>query len=177
MNKKIVSVIAIFSILIIIIGIWMIKNYQRKEEQNNDASVNEVTNPDFKLNVTDELDLEKLKSYNLPIIIDFGSSSCMPCREMAPVIRKLNSQLQGKAIIKYVDVWKHDNLAEEYSVELIPMQIFICSDGTPFAPQNAKELGMELVKNENGEHIFTRHVGALTEGQIISILKEMGLSE
>lgn len=54
-------------------------------------------NPDFSLYVTEKIDLEKLKSYGLPIIIDFGADSCIPCKEMAPVLLELNAGLRGKA--------------------------------------------------------------------------------
>ena len=177
MKKKIISIITIIVVLIIIVGIWLIKNSQKEIIEGNNGSSDEVANEDFKLNLTGELDLEKLKSYNLPIIIDFGSSSCMPCRQMAPDLRKVNNELQGKAIIKYVDAWKYTKIAEEYSIELIPTQIFFNSDGTPYVPENAEELGLEIVKDQNGNHIFTKHIGILTEKQMKSVLKEMGLNE
>lgn len=180
MNKKVVSVITIVAIILVIIGIWFFKKNEKKEIENTDNNTNNTTqtiNADFKLNITSNFDLEKLKSYNLPIIIDFGADSCIPCKQMAPVLKQLNSELQEKAIIRFVDVWKYPKLANGYPIELIPTQIFINSDGTPYAPENADELELEFIKDENGKHIFTTHVGALTVEQMKSMLKEMGLSE
>ena len=45
-----------------------------------------LPNPDFFLEVTEPLDFDRLKSYGLPIMIDFGADSCAPCKEMAPVL-------------------------------------------------------------------------------------------
>ncbi len=50
-----------------------------------------------------------------PIIIDFGADSCIPCKEMAPVLKKLNEEWQGKVIVKFVDVWKYPDAADSIS--------------------------------------------------------------
>lgn len=181
MNKKLISSIIVVAIIVIIAGIWVFKNNEKKKseviENNNTSNTTQTVNPDFKLNITSGFSLDKLKTYNLPIIIDFGSDSCIPCKQMAPALKQLNSELQGKAIVRFVDVWKYPNLANGYPIELIPTQIFINSDGTPYAPANAEELELEIITDENGKHIFTTHVGALTVEQMKSMLKEMGLNE
>ena len=169
MKKKIISAIVVIIIILVIIGIWFIKNIEKNKT--------EITNEDFSLEIMDEFDIEKLKSYNLPIIIDFGSDGCMPCREMFPAVEQLNKELQGKAIVRFIDVWKYPDLAKDYPIELIPTQMFINSDGTPYTPENADELGLEFMKDENGKHIYTMHVGGLTFEQMKTMLKEMGLSE
>lgn len=181
MNKKVISSIIVVAIIVIIAGIWGFKNNEKKKSEvianNNTSSTTQTVNSDFKLNITSSFSLDKLKTYNLPIIIDFGSDSCIPCKQMAPALKQLNSELQGKAIVRFVDVWKYPNLANGYPIELIPTQIFINSDGTPYAPANAEELELEFITDENGNHIFTTHVGALTVEQMKSMLKEMGLNE
>ena len=115
-TKKAVAVKIIVPILLVcvIAGIWFVKN--------NDKDTSSVVgnNADFALHVTEEINLEQLKSYGLPIIIDFGADSCIPCKEMAPVLKELNAELQGKAIIKFVDVWKYQQLAQGYPINLIP---------------------------------------------------------
>ena len=180
MNKKAISIIVIVAVIVIIAGIWIFKNNEKNKDgttTNNISSTNQAVNSDFKLNITSSFNLDKLKEYKLPIIIDFGSDSCIPCKQMAPALKQLNSELQEKAIIRFVDVWKYPNLANGYPIELIPTQIFINSDGTPYAPENAEELELEFIKDESGKHIFTTHVGALTVEQMKSMLKEMGLNE
>lgn len=157
-------------ILCIVAGIWVVKN--NKKDINSVGS----DNPDFALHITEEIGLEKLKSYGLPIIIDFGADSCIPCKEMAPVLKELNEELQGKAIIKFVDVWKYQALANGYPINVIPTQIFFDAKGKPFTPKNPEAMQMTLyaIKDTN-EHVFTAHEGGMTKEQLLSVLKEMGV--
>ena len=92
---------------------------------------------------------------------------------MKPILKKLNEELRGKAIIKVCDVMEYPELCEGYDVSLIPTQIFINSDGTAFTPKNYGELGLNLVKDKNGKHIYTSHVGYLSEEDLKNIIKEM----
>ena len=174
MNKK--SIIILIIVMVLVLGVWLLKTTQNnKEEQSQDTA--QTTNPDFKLSITTSLDIEKLKTYNLPIIIDFGADYCMPCREMHPTLKKLNEELKEKAIIRYVDIVRYPQVANNYPVELIPTQILYNSDGTPYAPENAESNGYQFIKNDDGEHIYTMHVGIFTETELRYILKEMGLNE
>lgn len=178
MNKKgvVQKVIITGLILVVLAGLWFAKNYKKYAEVESDKSGTVVTdNADFELHVTEKIDLEKLKSYGLPIVIDFGADSCIPCKEMAPVLRELNAELKGKAIIKFVDVWKYQQLAEGYPLSLIPTQILINSNGEPYKPENPGAMQMKLYSSEDKEHAFTAHEGGLTKDQLMDILKEMGL--
>lgn len=176
MNKKILTIIIIFIIIIGIAGMWVIKNKQKINENNtNQENKIENINEDFELNVTGDLNLEKLKSYKLPIIIDYGAEWCPPCQMMKPDIIKLNKELQGKAIIKMVDVDENIDAADGYKINLLPTQILINSDGTPYIPKDHSIEGFEMVKDENGEVLYTMHVGILTKSQIMNILEEMGM--
>lgn len=152
------------------------QNSEVEENKSKDSAV-EKTNSDFTLKATDDFDIEKLKSYHLPIIIDFGASYCPPCREMEPDLKELNSKYQGKAIIKYVDIEKYPKYAENYPMEFIPTQLLICSNGTPYMPSNAQELGLEFLMGKEGEIASTLHIGILTMEQMETMLKGMGLNE
>ena len=169
-KKKLVKIIVPVCIVLIIAGIWIFKN------ANSDAPP--ITdNKDFTLEATN-IDLEVLTSYELPIIIDFGADSCIPCKEMAPVLKTLNVEMQGAAIIKFVDVWKNENAANNFPIQVIPTQIFINADGTPYVPSDdiKIEFTMYSTKDTN-EHVFTIHQGGLTEDQMRRILTDMGVDK
>lgn len=170
-NKGIaVKIIIPILFVCVIFGIWVVKNNKK------DTAAADGDNSDFALHVTEKLDLDKLKSYGLPIIIDFGADSCIPCKQMAPVLVELNEELQGKAIIKFVDVWKYQELAQGYPISLIPTQIFIDSTGKPYSPKDPETMKMILYSSKDTEeHVFTAHEGGTTKEQLLSILKEMGL--
>lgn len=173
-QKGILSKILIpILIIAVIIGIWVLKNSSKENlaDGNNE-------NVQFALNVTEPIDMEELKSYGLPILIDFGADSCIPCKEMAPVLKELNEELQGKAIILFVDVWKNQSLADGYPISLIPTQVLIASDGTPYTPSDALGSGMQMYSSKDtGEHVFTTHEGGLDKEAMLAILKEMGMKE
>nr|WP_319488640.1 thioredoxin family protein [uncultured Caproiciproducens sp.] len=136
------------------------------------------SNPDFTLLVTEKLDLEKLKSYGIPIVIDFGSDSCQACQEMASVLEELNQELRGKAIVKFVDVWKYQNLAQGYPITVIPTQVFFDAKGNPYTPKDAKAMQLNLYSSKDtNKHIFTTHEGVITKEQLLAMLKEMGMKE
>ena len=178
--KQALKIIIPILIIIVIGTIWFMKKADQPIVTENKAGSSgaPAVKPDFVLHVTDELNLDKLKSYGLPIIIDFGASSCMPCKEMAPVLVKLNKELQGKAIIKFVDVWKYQKLAEGYPLRLIPTQMFFDKNGKPFTPADPQASGMKMYSTrDKNEHIFTVHEGGMTEAMILAVLKEMGLKE
>lgn len=175
MNKsKWLKILIPIVIVCVIGGVWLLKNAQGSEtEQGTPVS---SANPDFALHVTDKLDLDQLKSYGLPIVIDFGADSCIPCKQMAPVLAELNEEYQGKVIIKFVDVWKYQELAAGYPISLIPTQIFIGADGKPFNPENPAEFQMnQFAATENGEVAFTTHEGGLTKANFLKIFEAMGV--
>jgi thioredoxin 1 len=130
------------------------------------------------LHVTTPIDFNALRSSGLPVIIDFGADSCIPCKEMAPVLVDLNKSLQGKAIIKFVDVWKYKELSEGVPIKVIPTQVFFDSTGKPFNPPDSSSLPFnKYSRNDTKEHAFTTHEGGLDKQQLLAILKEMGMKE
>lgn len=171
--KKLVKIIVPVCIVLIIAGIWILKNTKPDVEPTAD-------NKDFTLEATN-IDLEALTSYKLPIIIDFGADSCIPCKEMAPVLKTLNAEMKGTAIIKFVDVWKNGKATNGFPIQVIPTQVFINANGTPYVPSNnMTDSGIEFTMynyKETDEHAFTLHQGGLTEEQMRRILTDMGVGK
>lgn len=170
-NKKLLLKIMVPILVVIALGaIWLLKKYPAKDTVGENSKSEE-----FALEA-ESIDLEALKAYNLPIVIDFGSDSCSACKDMAPVLKTMNAEMQGKAIIKFVDVWKHPTSANGYPIQYIPTQVFFNADGTPYVPSN--DIGIEFSMynySDTGEHAFTVHQGGLTEDQMRRILADMGV--
>ncbi len=168
-KKKLLKTALPLLIIAIIIGIWFAKNLPSQAEDTADANLQ------YPLNVS-AVNLDELKAYNMPIIIDFGADSCIPCKEMAPVLKLLNAELQGKAIIQFVDVWKNPDGAKDFPVQVIPTQIFYTKDGKPYVPSDGHNVEFTMFRDrETNEHLFTVHKGGLTEAQMRAILKDMGV--
>ncbi|MCR3922314.1 MAG: thioredoxin family protein [Firmicutes bacterium] len=167
-KEKALKIIVPVLLICIVFAIWFVKNTKEVPPIGGNE------NPDFALHVTEDINLDRLKSYGLPIILDFGSDDCAPCKKMAPVLVELNEELQGKAIIKFIDVWKYEELAAGYPINLIPTQFFIDADGQPYVPADPKVEEMTLY-SLNNEHVLTAHVGLMDKAQLLHVLEEMGL--
>ena len=122
------------------------------------------------------IDFDALQSSGLPVIIDFGADSCIPCKEMAPVLVELHKELAGKAIIGFVDVWKYRDLAQGIPIQVIPTQIFFDAQGKPYIPPEKSPVPFNMYNiKDTGEHVFTTHEGGLDKAQMLAILKDMGM--
>ncbi len=88
-----------------------------------------------------------------PVLLEFGSDYCRPCREMKPVLEQLDKQFSGIFTVAYVDIWKKEALAEQYQISVIPTQIFFDAEG--------KEL--------------FRHEGFYPAERILAKWKELGI--
>jgi thioredoxin 1 len=59
-----------------------------------------------------------------PVLVDFYSHSCGPCRMLAPTVEKLAQQYEGRAVICKVNVDQLSTLAGRYGIQGIPTVIF-----------------------------------------------------
>lgn len=128
------------------------------------------------LHVRSPIDYEALRFSGLPVLIDYGADSCIPCKEMAPVLAELNKTLEGKAIIRFVDVWKYRELAQGVPLQVIPTQVLFDAEGKPFTPPDSLQLGFKMYNTrDSNEHVFTTHEGGLDKDQMLAILTAMGM--
>lgn len=170
-KRKLTKILIPTLIVIVIAGIWIFKH------SGSGNSISPNNSEDFALE-TEAVDLDTLTAYGLPMIIDFGSDSCIPCQQMAPVLKTMNEEMQGKAIIKFVDVWKYTEAANGFPIQVIPTQVLINADGTPYVPSEEIEVEFTMYSTKDtNEHVFTVHEGGLTEDQMRAILADMGVTE
>jgi thioredoxin 1 len=87
-----------------------------------------------------------------PVLVDFGANSCMPCRQIRPILKEVKKEYDGKAHVLVIDVYKFKELAGEYRVQLIPTLIFF---------------------DKGGKEVY-RHMGAWDKSSIVGKLKEAG---
>ncbi len=168
MNQKVLKIIVPIVMVCVVVVIFVFQS------QNNTPTTSDAQ---FPLHV-ESVDITKLEEHNMPIIIDFGADECEPCKAMAPVLEQVNEDMQGKAIVQFVDVWKHPQAANDFPVQIIPTQILIHADGTPYTPSDEILEVMQFTKYidpDSEEHLFTAHQGGLTQEQFEMILEDMGV--
>lgn len=88
-----------------------------------------------------------------PTLAEFGSSSCVPCKQMKPLLEELKTEYEGRLIVVIVEVYEQRELTQQYSIMAIPTQI---------------------VFDSNGQEV-TRHMGFWSKEDIIAQLKKMGI--
>ena len=74
-----------------------------------------------------------LRGYNYtgvtPVIIDFYAIWCGPCQALAPMLKRLANEYDGRIKVLKVDVDKNQALAAAARIQSIPTLFFITKEG------------------------------------------------
>ncbi len=97
-------------------------------------------------------EFKKALTSGRPVLVDFGANSCMPCRQIRPILQEIKQEYTGKATVLVIDVYKYKELAGEYRIQVIPTLIFF---------------------DKSGKEVF-RHMGAWDKASMVGKLKEAG---
>lgn len=65
----------------------------------------------------------------LPLLLDLGSTTCVPCKAMAPILDEMRETFDGQLEVRFADVKKDAAAAREYGIKIIPTQIFFDERG------------------------------------------------
>ena len=151
-NKPLIVKILVSTLIVaIIVGIFFIKNTQNSPSVIDSDNQTDKT---FSLKIT-SVDLEEIKQYGVPTVIDFGSDSCIPCKQMAPVLKTLNNEWQGKAAVQFMDVWEYTEGVDKFPIQVIPTQVFFNADGTPFVPSDIlQKCSLICIQTKQAMNIF-----------------------
>jgi thioredoxin 1 len=97
--------------------------------------------------------LPQVPAEGMVTMLDLGAHKCIPCKMMAPILKKLKKEYEAKASIVFIDVWQHREQAQKYGIRAIPTQIFF---------------------DKKGKEVY-RHEGFFSEEAIIRQLAKMGV--
>jgi thioredoxin 1 len=64
-----------------------------------------------------------------PSVVDFGSSRCVPCIQLRPVLREVKDAHSGRINVLYLEVSDHRDLVLRYKVQLVPTVVFFDAKG------------------------------------------------
>lgn len=67
---------------------------------------------------------EVLKS-PVPVLVEFYSDSCIPCKQMSPILGDLEDEYENMAKVVKVNVNFDENLAQKYQIMASPTIVFI----------------------------------------------------
>ena len=88
----------------------------------------------------------------LPQLVELGSTTCVPCKMMKPIIEELTAEYAGKLEVVFVDVHRQSALADTFGIRVIPTQVFL---------------------DASGKELF-RHEGFFPKEEILTKWKELG---
>ena len=75
--------------------------------------------------VTDEDAYDKAIGGDVPTLVDFTASWCGPCKQLAPILDELQTELDGTLNIVKVDVDEAQTIAGRYTIQGVPtMMLF-----------------------------------------------------
>ncbi len=60
----------------------------------------------------------------LPRLVDLGSTTCIPCKMMTPVLEELKKECAGRLEVEFIDVTQDRAAISLYQVKVIPTQVF-----------------------------------------------------
>jgi len=89
----------------------------------------------------------------LPKLLDFGAGKCIPCKKMAPILKELTEEYNGRVIIKVIEVYDERELTQINRIRLIPTQIFF---------------------DAKNREVF-RHEGFMDKEQVKKVFEKMGV--
>ena len=138
-------------ILIILAGIYFFKIDSLKPNLNTKDKVNQSEQKAG--TAVPENKISKEIPNNLPMLIDLGADTCIPCKKMKPILDEVKKEYEEKAIVKIIDVYENRAEAMKYGIRAIPTQIFF---------------------DASGKEVF-RHEGYFSKKEIVEKFREMGL--
>ena len=78
----------------------------------------------------DENNIEKeVLNSDVPVILDFYSERCMPCKMLAPALEEIREEYADKIKVAKVDADENDELVMKYRVMSLPTLLYF-KDGS-----------------------------------------------
>ena len=97
--------------------------------------------------------VDAAKSKGMPVFVDFGRTSCIPCKKMVPVLDELTRKYKGRVEVVFVHIDEEKEYSLKMGVTMIPTQILL---------------------DKNGKEV-SRHVGYIPIEDCEKMLRKAGL--
>ena len=114
------NVMVVGILIAIVIGFILIKG---SVDQTGGGLGSNATGEDSRIG------LESQRTKKLPMLVDLGKGTCIPCKKMKPILDELKAEYEGRAIVEVIDLRYDRQAAKKYGVRLIPTQVFFDAEG------------------------------------------------
>jgi thioredoxin 1 len=146
------KVVIVVVLIVAIIGAISVKRNQ-SARQNNRSLTPVSLGKASTGQVPSEYKVENLTGKGMPVLVDIGADTCVPCKLMTPILNELKEELKGKILVLFLNLNTYPGVAQEYKISVMPTQIFY---------------------DASGEERF-RHEGFYAKEDILAKLKELKL--
>ena len=110
MKKNIIILILVISLRLTLNSQEFVSKNQKTELENN-VNVIELTDDNFE---------ETIGASNKPIIIDFYTQWCGPCKNIKPIFKQIAKEQSENFLFYAVDLEKCPKIAEKYKIKSVP---------------------------------------------------------
>ena len=125
-----------------------------------------------------EIDEEALRSSGIPVMIQFFSTTCIPCMSMMDDLRTFYAENYGRVKVIALNVSEYPEAAMMYPVSVVPTQLFFTSQGENYIPSDRIRASVgnfaAYTYKDTGEIAYVVHQGILTQSQMKRITDDAG---
>lgn len=76
------------------------------------------------MTLTDQTWDNEVLNSDLPVIVDFWAEWCAPCSMIAPVVKQMSEEYEGKIKVRKLNVDENQVTAGKYQIMAIPTLLF-----------------------------------------------------
>ncbi len=98
--------------------------------------------------------VDQARKSGKPSMVEFGSTGCVPCDMMQPILEKLRKKYPDKLNVVFVHVGENQMLGARFGIRVIPVQVFY---------------------DAKGKEVF-RHQGFYAEAEVLKQIKKLGVN-
>jgi thiol-disulfide isomerase/thioredoxin len=149
MNKLILPVIVVISVLFIVVGI----TGDNKEAMENSAIIE----------ITSSQELNDLVAQG-PVLVEIGAEWCPACTAQKPIMADISLEYEGKASVVYLDSDKASGLAASFNIYSIPDSFVIVEKGEDGYLYMGTEGQVTTDRN------YARYIGLTTKNKFTELL-------
>ena len=85
-----------------------------------------------------------ISNSSTPVLVDFWSEGCGPCRMLSPVLDELAAEQSGKAVVAKVNIGDSPELAARFGITAVPTLI-VFKNGQPVRTMRGVQSRRELL--------------------------------